>query len=65
MVNLTYELTLITKKKDVLKTTKICQEKCYYTLLMNQSVFLKIYHKIDLIELQKCKIFHKMNITKS
>ena len=29
---------------------------------MNQTVFLKIYHKVDLSELQKCRIFHKMNL---
>ena len=31
---------------------------------MNQSVFLKIYHKMDSSELQKCKIFHKINLSK-
>ena len=32
---------------------------------MSQSVFLKIYHKMDSSELQKCRIFHKMNLSKS
>ena len=32
---------------------------------MNESVFLKIYHKMDLSKLQECKIFHKMNLSKS
>ena len=60
MVKLTtHELRLITGKKVIKNYKNMSREKLLSTL--DELEFLKIYHKINLSKLQKCKIFHKMN----
>ena len=57
MANLTtYELRLIAGNRGIKNYKNMSR--------MNQSVFLKICHIMDSSELQKCKIFHKMNLRK-
>ena len=60
MVKLTtHELRLITGKRVIKNYKNMSREKLLSTL--DELEFLKIYHKINLSKLQKCKIFHKMN----
>ena len=55
----THELRLITGKRVTKNYKNMSREKLLSTL--DELEFLKIYHKINLSKLQKCKIFHKMN----
>ena len=54
MVNLTtYELRLIAGKRGIKDCKNMSREK-----LLNTFDELKIYHKMDLSEMQKYRIFH-------
>ena len=61
MINITkYELKLIAGNRGIKNYQNMSKEK-----LLNQSVLPKIYRKMDLSELQECRIFRGTNLSKS
>ena len=61
MVNLTInELRLNTEKRGIKNYKNMSRENKLSTLDELENSF-KNYHKMDMSEFQKCKIFHKMN----
>ena len=65
MVNFTTDkLRLISEKRGIKNYQNISRKKLLNTLDKSELI-LKIYHKMGLSELQKRRIFHKMNLRKS
>ena len=65
MVNLTtHELRLIAEKRGIKNYKNMSREKLLSTLDKSEHIFT-IFHRMGFIELQKCRIFHKMNLIKS
>ena len=60
----TYELKLIAGKRGIKNYRDMSREKLLRTLDESQQIFENLL-QMALIELQKCRIFHKMNLSKS
>ena len=59
MVNLTtHKLKLITKNRGIKNYQNVSREKLLSTVDKYMSISPKIYQKMDLNELQECRIFH-------